>query len=138
GLAPVQDPSNEDPRFVRNRVRHELLPLAGAVAGRDLVPVLARQAELLRGEAELLEALASSLDPTDAAALAAAPPPLARRATRRWLRGDGPHPPGLAAVERVLAVARGEHVATDVAPGVRVRRRRGVLQAARIEAEAVR
>ena len=45
GLDPVQDPSNDDPRFVRNRVRHELLPLCSAIAGRDVVPVLARQAD---------------------------------------------------------------------------------------------
>ena len=37
GLAPVCDPSNADPRFRRNRVRHELLPLAD-IAGRDPVP----------------------------------------------------------------------------------------------------
>ena len=67
-----------------------------------------------------------AIDPTDADALAARPGPLARRAARRWLRRDGPHPPDLAAVERVLAVARGEARATDVAPGVRVRRSRRV------------
>ena len=39
-----RDPSNDDPRFVRNRVRHELLPLCSEIAGRDVVPVLARQA----------------------------------------------------------------------------------------------
>jgi tRNA(Ile)-lysidine synthase len=127
GLDPVRDPTNTDRRFVRNRVRHELLPLAAAIAGRDLVPVLARQATILADEADLLDELAAGIDPGDAAALGAAPSPLARRATRRWLRGPAPHPPDLAAVERVLAVARGQMGATDVAPGVRVRRRRGAL-----------
>jgi len=130
GLVPVVDPSNADRRFVRNRVRHELLPLACAVAGRDLVPVLARQAGVLATEAALLDALAAVIDPSDAEALAQAPAPLARRAARRWLRGAAPHPPDLAAVDRVLDVARGHLTATDVAPGTRVRRRRGVLFAA--------
>jgi tRNA(Ile)-lysidine synthase len=134
GLDPVQDPSNDDRRFVRNRVRHELLPLACAIAGRDLVPVLARQAALLADEAGLLEELAAEIDPGDASALRSAPDALARRATRRWLRGPRPHPPDLAAVERVLAVARGQMGATDVAPGVRVRRSRGSLSWAPISA----
>jgi tRNA(Ile)-lysidine synthase len=129
GLEPVEDPSNEDRRFVRNRVRHELLPLANAIAGRDIVPVLARQAALLGDEAGLLDELASGIDPADSDALNAAPSPLARRATRHWLQGPAPHPPDMAAVERVLAVARGQMPATDVAPGVRVRRRRGALSA---------
>jgi tRNA(Ile)-lysidine synthase len=126
-LHPVSDPSNHDPRFRRNRVRHELLPLCSAVAGRDVVPVLARQAGLLGEEADLLEALAAGIDASDSADLTAAPAALARRATRRWLRDDGPYPPDLAAVERVLGVARGVAVATDVAPGVRVRRSGGRL-----------
>jgi tRNA(Ile)-lysidine synthase len=132
GLEPVHDPSNTDPRFVRNRIRHELLPLASAIAGRDLVPVLARQAAVLADEAGLLDELATALDPADAESLSAAPAPLARRAARRWLRGTAPHPPDLAAVERVLAVARGLMGATDVAPGVRVRRSRGALSSAPI------
>jgi len=136
GLDPVQDPSNTDRRFVRNRIRHELLPLANAIAERDLVPVLARQATVLADEADLLDELAADIDPTDAAALSATAQPLARRATRRWLRGAGPHPPDLAAVLRVLAVARGELTATDVAPGVRVRRSRGALSSEPIATEA--
>jgi tRNA(Ile)-lysidine synthase len=132
GLEVVADPSNEDRRFVRNRVRHELLPLASAIAGRDLVPVLARQAALLADEAGLLDDLAVAIDPADAEALRSAPVPLSRRATRRWLQGPGPYPPDLAAVERVLAVARGQMNATDVAPGVRVRRSRGALSSAPI------
>ena len=41
GLASVADPSNDDPRFVRNRIRHELLPLLDDIAGRDVVPLAA-------------------------------------------------------------------------------------------------
>ena len=126
GTATADDESNTDPRFVRNRVRHEVLPLLADVAARDLAPVLARQADLLRADDDLLDTLAAALDPTDARQLAAAPPPLARRAVRRWLTGLDPagHPPDLAAVERVLAVARGESTACDVAGGHRVARSR--------------
>ncbi len=128
-LAPVQDPSNADPVHRRNRVRHELLPLLDAIAERDVTPVLARQAELLRADAELLDELAAGLDPTDAAALAAAPPAFARRAVRRWLRAGGEqHPPDRATVERVLGVARGEAVACEVGAGRSVRRSGGVLR----------
>lgn len=125
GLVPVQDPSNADPAFRRNRVRHEVLPLLGDVAGRDVVPVLARQAALLRDEADLLDDLAAGVDACDARALAALPAAVARRAVRRLLGGD--HPPGSASVERVLAVARGEAAACEVEGGRRVRRSAGRL-----------
>ena len=125
GLVPVEDPSNTDPAYRRNRVRHELLPLLNDIAGRDVAPVLARQAALLRDEVDLLDALAAEIDPTDARAVAAAPVVLARRVVRRLLTGE--HPPDAAAVERVLAVARGERVACEVAPGLRVRRSAGRL-----------
>ncbi|MFN8021476.1 MAG: tRNA lysidine(34) synthetase TilS [Acidimicrobiales bacterium] len=130
GWTPVADPSNDDPRFVRNRVRHELLPLLDAIAGRDLAPVLARQAALLRDESDLLDELARALDPTDARALAAAPPPLARRAVRRWLTDTDPerHPPDAATVERVLDVATGRALGTDVGAGRQVRRRDQLLR----------
>jgi tRNA(Ile)-lysidine synthase len=101
-------------------VRAELLPLLDAIAERDIAALLARQAANLRDEADLLDALAAAIDPTDAKALAAAPAPLARRAVRRLLAGE--HPPDAAAVERVLAVARGEATACEVAPGRRVQR----------------
>ncbi|MEO5724474.1 MAG: tRNA lysidine(34) synthetase TilS [Ilumatobacteraceae bacterium] len=119
-IAVVQDPSNDDPRHLRNRVRHELLPLLDDLAGRDLVPVVARQADLLRADDDLLDELASALDPTDAVALAAAPVALARRAVRRWLAGE--HPPDAATVARVLAVARGAATACELVGGDRVQR----------------
>lgn len=125
GLVPVEDPSNVDPSFRRNRVRHELLPLMNDVAGRDVAPILARQAALLRDEIDLLDSLAAEIDPSDARAIAAAPVALARRVVRRLLTGE--HPPDAAAVERVLGVARGERLACEVAPGVRVSRSAGRL-----------
>jgi tRNA(Ile)-lysidine synthase len=125
GVQPVHDPSNDDPRFRRNRVRHELLPLLDAIAERDVAAVLARQADGLRADAALLEQLSLAVDPTDATALAAAPAPLAARAVRRWLRdGDERHPPDAATVARVLAVARGDAVACEVGGGRQVRRSR--------------
>jgi tRNA(Ile)-lysidine synthase len=130
GLEPVIDPSNQDPRFLRNRIRHELLPLCSALAGRDLVPVLARQAELLAGDADLLDALSELVDPTDGRAVAEAPESVARRAVRSWLRGDAEHPPSSAAVERVLSVARGEAKATELPGGQRVSRSGGRLSLA--------
>ena len=128
GWDPVSDPTNVDPAFRRNRVRHELLPLLDDIAARDVVPVLVRQAAILGDEASLLDELAANLDPTDARVLAAAPPVLARRAIRRWLR-SGPelHPPDAATVDRVLAVARGEVVACEVGGGRTVRRSQGRL-----------
>ena len=132
GLEPVRDESNDDPAFVRNRIRHELLPLCAQVAGRDPVPLLARQAGVLRDEVALLDSLAAKLlpDPTDARAVAAAERPLARRAVRRWLRevGEGEHPPSLAEVDRTLAVAGGAVVGTELTGGRRVRRTGGRLR----------
>jgi tRNA(Ile)-lysidine synthase len=122
GLAPVEDPSNRDPAILRNRVRHELLPLACAIAGRDVVPLLARTAAVLRGDAELLADAGGSLDATDAKALALARPALARRAVRSWLAAHAAYPPSAAAVDRVLAVARGDAVACEVAGVGRIER----------------
>jgi tRNA(Ile)-lysidine synthase len=138
GLDPVVDPSNSDIRFRRNRVRRDLLPLCSEIAGRDMVPVLARQAALLGGEADLLGTLAAAIDGADSAALVAAPEPLARRAARAWLRGDDPYPPDLAAVDRVLAVARGEVPATELVPGVRVRRSSGRLSKSSVVPDTAR
>jgi tRNA(Ile)-lysidine synthase len=120
GLTPVQDPSNDDPRHRRNRVRHELLPLLDDIAKRDVAGLVARQADLLSDDASYLNERAAELDPTDARALAAAPVALARRALRRWL--DDGHPPDAATVERALAVARGDAIACDLTTGRRLHR----------------
>ena len=123
GLVPVADPSNDDQSYRRNALRHSIIPALDELAGRDVSSLIARQAALLADDADLLDEWAADLDPTDAAALVAAPLPLARRAVRRWLRPTlSGRPPSAAAVERVLAVARGEARATEVADGVSVER----------------
>jgi tRNA(Ile)-lysidine synthase len=128
GIEPVRDPTNDDVSMRRNWIRHEVLPQLSEGAGRDLVPVLARQATILREESEYLDELAHAAWPGDgerpARLLAAMPPVLGRRAVRRWL---GPPPPSLDEVERVLAVARGEVRATEVSGGRRVSRREGQM-----------
>jgi tRNA(Ile)-lysidine synthase len=125
GVATIDDPSNADPSFRRNRVRHEVLPLLDEVAERDTTILLARAAALFDDDDRFLDELAGVLDPTDARAVAGAPAVLGRRAIRRWLAA--PYPPDLAAVERVLSVCRGEIRATEVGGGRRVRRHAGRL-----------
>jgi tRNA(Ile)-lysidine synthase len=127
-LAVLHDPMNDDESFRRVAVRRRVLPMLESVAGRDLVPVLARQSELLREESDFLDELARAAWPgsegVSARALATLPPALARRAVRLWL---GPPPPSLAEVTRVLQVASGEQRATELAGGRTVRRRAGQL-----------
>ena len=127
GLEPVVDPSNADRRFLRNRIRHEVLPLLSAVAERDVVPLLVRTSAVLRDDDRLLDGLASVLDPTDARAIAMAEPALARRALRRWI-GAGGYPPDVATLERALEVARGRAKACELGGGRRLERHRQRMQ----------
>ena len=98
GLGPVCDESNDDPAFVRNRVRHELLPLCAQVAGPRSRPAPGppgRRAARRGGPARHRWPTELLPDPADARAVAAAPRPLARRG-----------PAALAARERVMASTR--------------------------------
>ncbi len=162
GLRLVHDESNDDRRFVRNRVRHELLPLCMDISRRDIVPILARQSELMRDDTELLEQLTSEMitDPTDLGCLDVgelknAPPPIARRAVRNWLRKNPKtgsknledlgsarylesgnsdsrdhvesYPPSFAEVSRILDIVSGLTPGTEITGGRSIRRRRGKL-----------
>ncbi len=122
----VEDPSNMDPKFQRNRIRHELIPLMDAISQRDVAAILDRQADLFREDSMLLDDLAKKIDVTDAKLLAAAPVALARRAIRQWLTEI--YPPDAATVERVLEVARGTTLACEIGSNREVRRSQQHLQ----------
>jgi len=119
-----EDPSNTDSAFLRNRIRAEVLPLLDAVADRDVVPLLVRTAEHLRGVSAVVEDLASQVDPTDAKLIAATPAPIAAIAIQQWVRAEtgDEHPIDAASIERVRDVAAGNAVAAQVTGGHRISR----------------
>jgi tRNA(Ile)-lysidine synthase len=122
GLRWREDPTNAEPAFARNRVRHELLPLLRTLHPAADANVL-RTLALLRDEAAVLDELvAAAVDPPDVARLAALPPALARLAVQaladRAARGRAPAVGARA--EEILALgARGGTAAIDVGGGLR-------------------
>ena len=125
GVDVVDDVSNRDPRFKRNRVRAEVIPLLNEIAERDVVPLLARAADVARVDVDFLNELAAEIEVTSVAALRNAPEALRRRAVRLWLSTD--HPPSSATVERVLSVIDGSATSTEIGSGRVVRRSAGKL-----------
>ncbi len=134
GLSPVQDETNDSPRFLRNRIRQEVIPLLDEVAKRDVVGVLARQSGVFGQEARFMDSLAEGIDATDARKLAEIHPVIAKRALRLWLaeRLDAEaHPPGQECLARAMEVATGEATSCDLVGGFRLCR---TNQRLRIEA----
>ena len=108
-LAPRRDPSNEDARFTRNRLRQQLLPAIDAFdpAAREL---LARTADILGEEDRFLDAAIAHLPDAlvrDRAAFAELPPALQRRLVRRLVPDAG--------FLEVEALRRGEPPASPAA-----------------------
>jgi len=130
GLPFVDDPANEDDRFLRSRVRHRLLPEIAANYSPGISTDLVRTASLLGRDDSFLESLSDGIAVSarsgnttlPVAAVMSAPLPVATRAIRRALRECGDVYPGsMADVEAVLDVARTG--ATSVISGrIRVRR----------------
>lgn len=81
------DPHNVDPRFTRSRVRTRVLPVLEEELGPGVAATLARTADQLRDDMELLDRLAAAAydalgDPLPVAGLADQPPALRSRVLR--------------------------------------------------------
>ncbi|UGT52970.1 tRNA lysidine(34) synthetase TilS [Nocardia asteroides] len=104
GIEPWEDPHNLDPAYTRVRLRTEVLPLLEDVLGGGVAQALARTADQLRDDGEVLDALTTDLlraaradsGPADTGRptlsleiLTTAPAALRRRTIRAWLAEQG-------------------------------------------------
>jgi tRNA(Ile)-lysidine synthase len=112
GLAWREDPTNADPAFARNRVRHELLPALRSLHPAAEANVL-RTLAILRDEAAVLDELVDA-DP-DLDGLAALPPALARLAVQELAGGAAIG----ARVPEILALSRSGTQTLDLGGGLR-------------------
>ena len=124
------DPSNKNLLFRRNQIRHQVLPLLNSISDRDLVPILERQADILRSGADFLKVESEKVDPTKCDELLAVHSAVARESIRNWIwkNRDDDHPPDIATIDRVLAVASLEMRSTDIGSGWRVERTNRILR----------
>lgn len=131
GLTPWSDPHNQDLSFTRVRMRDRVLPQLEAELGPGVAEALARTAQLLRDDADLLDRLAVDAEAgaePDCEQLAGLPAALRRRVLRDWLRSCGARDLGarhLAAVEKLVTDWRGQRWVE--VPGLAVRRVHGRL-----------
>jgi tRNA(Ile)-lysidine synthase len=147
GLHWRDDATNAGPRYARNRVRNGLVPALAAIHPAAAANVL-RTAELLRDEAEVLDALVSAqLDGAEGARptiplerLAALPSALRRLVVQRLADGAAGRPVAGAArhADEVAALRRTGTAMLDLGGHVRAVAERGTLRAERTEAMAVR
>ncbi|WP_051499032.1 tRNA lysidine(34) synthetase TilS [Nocardia sp. BMG51109] len=96
GLHPYEDPHNRATEFTRVRLRTEVLPQLEEVLGGGVATALARTAEQLREDGDVLDMLAGQLLDTatdgpelSIETLTTAPAALRRRAIRAWLLAGG-------------------------------------------------
>lgn len=112
----VTDSSNETDAFLRNRLRHHVMPLLKA-ENPSLAGNLSAAAQRLREDAQLLDELARSVDPTDVAALRAAPGPLRRRAIEGFLKENGFPEPAAGHIAQAEAVVFSDNPSARVTLG---------------------
>ena len=121
-----EDESNSDPRFTRNRLRHESLPALSTAMGRDVRRAIWRAAEILGAEDEFLSAqpeLANVPVELEVAVLRTLPLALRRRLIHGWLASRGVSSVGFDEVESVLQLLT-SRVAKVNLPGNLCARRR--------------
>ena len=134
GLSPWADPHNADRRFARVRVRLDALPALEAALGPGVAEALARTADQLRDDAEVLEQIAwseRSVDPRlmSAASLAGLPGAVRTRVLRSAALAAGCPATALTSahvtrIEELVTDWRGQRW-IDLPGGVRATRRSG-------------
>jgi len=131
GLAWRDDATNAEPVTARNRVRHELIPLAESIMGRSVRPALLRCLQISQEEESFLEAATPGLwqqADLPAAQLRQLPAALQRRVVHQWLRRLGVPDVGSTEVEATRNLALRLYPARINLPGGnRVRRRQGKI-----------
>ena len=133
------DESNLDRRFIRNRVRSELLPELERNYGRRVVEHIARLADIVREEESLMEGFSREVSAVlmsgagkagalDARVLGLLPVAMGRRVVREFIREVKGDLRGIsyADVDRLLKLREGRE--TQVAGGLSFRREAGTLR----------
>ena len=128
----MDDPQNDDPRYLRNRIRRRLIPQMEAEYQPRLREGLVRLSTLAAADLAFLDEEASRIrvgvspdgwPQISCSGLAGLPQPISSRVVRRALRMvRGPHGGAAAEVQRVLDVARGKTSRTELEGGVTVTR----------------
>jgi tRNA(Ile)-lysidine synthase len=123
-LSFVEDSSNTDRQFTRNRLRHEVIPALEAAFGRDIRQAIWRSAEILRAEDEVLVGLVGDTPPElGVPALGEKPVAIQRRTLRTWLQLYGVPNVGFAEVEAVRGLIDGLSAKVNLPGGWHARRR---------------
>jgi len=127
-----EDSSNTDSQWTRNRIRHELIPFLAQVMQRPVSSQLAHAAELLRAEAEFVEASELALGPLPeqlgVEAMRALPLALQRRRMFRWLSERGIPELSFDLVDAALSLLTKRQPAKHNLPGgSHIRRRNGAI-----------
>ena len=123
----IEDSSNATDAYLRNRLRHHVMPLL-RTENPSIATGLSAAAQRIRQDAALLDALSSGLDPTDVQALRESPAPLRRRAIEGLLRENGFPEPGACHLEQAESLVFSENPSARVTlGGVTLRRNYGRL-----------
>lgn len=92
-----EDSSNSNERYLRNKVRHTILPLLGNELNPNIRETIRRTMNILRAENEWMEELLDGFTLEDELPVAAR-----RRLLRKWLFEQGAEEAGFEAVEQIL------------------------------------
>jgi tRNA(Ile)-lysidine synthase len=131
-----EDSSNLSPTAVRNRVRHELLPMLREIFGRDVRSAVRRAASIAGAEDAFLEQLVDAVWETvhleealSVAGLRGQPDAVRGRIVHRWLRRRGVPDCDFTDVRAVAALAAPDAAESriNLGGGWRARRRAGLI-----------